>query len=425
MPDLIEEINERIEQYFASKARHKFVPGKTKIPLAVPQFGAAEVIESLDSLMSTYVTMGKKVRKFEEMFAEYVGTGRSVMSNSGSSANLLAVSALSSRHFRDRIKPGDEVICPAVTWSTTVYPLLAIGATPVLVDVKTENFGISPATIEEAITPKTKAVIAVHLMGNPCEVDEIRRITDKKGIHLIEDSCEAHGARIGGKHVGRFGLCGTFSFYLSHHITTIEGGMVLSDDDDFMDLVTSQRAHGWIREMRNHQAIAAKYKEIDDRFLFYETGYNLRPTEIQGAFGIHQLPRLERLVQFRRRIAKRMNRKLAHLKDYLILPEERPGTTNSYFAYPLTIRKSAPFGRREFMQFLSAKLIDSRPVAAGNLAEQPSAALYDHRIVGSLKNAKLIMRNSFFIGLHEEIHEEEADYIAKCAEDFVTSKITK
>ncbi len=425
MSSLAYEINKRVEEHFNSKREVEFVPGKTPIPLAIPQFGAPEVIEAIDSLLTTYVTMGKKVRKFEQMFAEYVGVAQAVMVNSGSSANLLVMSALASRRFKDRIRPGDEVICPAVTWPTTVNPVLSVGGKPVFVDVELENFGLSAENVEEAISRRTKAVMAVHLMGNPCEVDRILEVTSRKGIHLIEDSCEAHGARIGSKHVGGFGVCGTFSFYLSHHITTIEGGMIVSDNDDFMDLVTAQRAHGWIREMKNQNEIAAKNKSIDSRFLFYETGFNLRPTEIQGAFGIHQLPKLEAIVEFRRQTARRLNKRLSQFKDILILPEERQGTKNSYFAYPITIRAEAPFSRKEFTDFLLAKLIDSRQVAGGNLTEQPSATLYDHREVGPLKNSKLIMRNSFFIGLHEGIHGEHEEYIIRCVEEFVGSRTRK
>ncbi|HEV2139031.1 MAG TPA: aminotransferase class I/II-fold pyridoxal phosphate-dependent enzyme [Nitrososphaerales archaeon] len=422
MSTLAGEINQRVEEHFSSVREEEFVPGKTPIPLAIAQFGAAEVIEAIDSLMTTYVTMGKKVMMFEQMFAEYVGLRRALMVNSGSSANLLALSVLGSKRYSDRIKPGDEVICPAVTWPTTVNPVLSVGAKPVFVDVELENFGLSADKVEEATTRRTKVVMAVHLMGNPCEVDKILGVTDRRGIHLIEDSCEAHGAKIGNKHVGGFGTCGTFSFFLSHHITTIEGGMIVSNNDEFMDLIASQRAHGWIREMKNRQAIAAKYGAIDNKFLFYETGFNLRPTEIQGAFGIHQLPRLDGFVEFRRQAAKRLNQRLSQFRDLLVLPEERPGTVNSYFAYPITIKAEAPFSRKEFTDFLATKLIDSRQVAGGNLTEQPSATLYEHRMVGPLTNSKLIMRNSFFIGLHQGIHREHEEYIAKCMEEFITSR---
>jgi len=261
--DILDEINSLIKKYFDDQKEEEFIPGKTKIPLAIPQFGSDEVIESVESLISTWVTMGKKVRTFESQFKDYVGQKGALMVNSGSSANLLALSALSSPNFDNRIKPGDEVICPAVTWSTSVYPILNVGAKPVLVDVDLNTLNVSPETIENAITPRTKAIMAVHLMGNPCQTDKIKQIADKRKINLIEDCCEAHGAKIGNESVGSFGICSTFSFFLSHHITTIEGGMVLTNNDVILDIATAQRAHGWIREMRNADKIAKEFPDVD------------------------------------------------------------------------------------------------------------------------------------------------------------------
>tara|TARA_B100001146_G_scaffold184675_1_gene167710 strand:- start:930 stop:2210 length:1281 start_codon:yes stop_codon:yes gene_type:complete len=423
--DILDEINLLIKKYFDEQKEEEFIPGKTKIPLAIPQFGSEEVIESLESLISTWVTMGKKVKTFESQFNDYVGQKKALMVNSGSSANLLTFSALSSPNFQNRIKPGDEVICPAVTWSTSIYPILNVGAKPVLVDVDINTLNVLPETIENAITPKTKAIMAVHLMGNPCQTDKIKQIADNNGINLIEDCCEAHGAKIGNKSVGSFGICSTFSFFLSHHITTIEGGMVLTNNDTIIDIATAQRAHGWIREMQNADEIANEYPDIDRRFLFYETGFNLRPTEIQGAFGIHQMKKLDEYVNVRRKIAKELNKSLNDFKEYLILPEEREGTTHSYFAYPITVKENAPFTKKEMTEFLESKLIDTRPITGGNLAEQPSAKLYEHRIDGKLESSKLIMKNSFFIGLHTGIKKQHQEYIINTFNEFISNKIKR
>jgi CDP-6-deoxy-D-xylo-4-hexulose-3-dehydrase len=423
--EILNEINSLIKKYFDIQKEAEFIPGKTKIPLAVPQFGSDEVIESVESLISTWVTMGKKVKTFESLFRDYVKTQGSLMVNSGSSANLLALSALSSPRFKNRIKPGDEIICPAVTWSTTVNPILNVGAKPVFVDVDVETLNITPESIEQAITPKTKAIMAVHLMGNPCAIDKIKEIADSNSINLIEDCCEAHGARIGNKSVGSFGICSTFSFFLSHHITTIEGGMVLTNNDDVLDIATSQRAHGWIREMRNYDELANQYPDIDKRFLFYEVGFNLRPTEIQGAFGIHQMKKLDNFVNFRRKVSKEWNKRLSKFKEYLILPEEKPNTIHSYFAYPITIKEDAPFSRKDMTDYLESNLIDTRPIAGGNLTEQPSASLYDFEIKGDLKSAKTIMRNSFFIGVHTGIKDEQQEYVINTFEQFISENIRK
>jgi len=423
--DILDEINSLIKKYFDEQKEEEFIPGKTKIPLAVPQFGSDEVIESVESLISTWVTMGKKVKTFESQFKDYVGQKDALMVNSGSSANLLALSALSSPNFDNRIKQGDEVVCPAVTWSTSVYPILNVGAKPVLVDVDLDTLNVSPETIENAITPRTKAIMAVHLMGNPCQTDKIKQIADKREINLIEDCCEAHGAKIGNKSVGSFGICSTFSFFLSHHITTIEGGMVLTNNDTVFDIATAQRAHGWIREMRNADKIAKEFPDVDKRFLFYETGFNLRPTEIQGAFGIHQMKKLDGFVKIRRNIAKEWNESLNEFKDYLILPEERNGTTHSYFAYPITIKENAPFSRKEITEFLESKLIETRPIAGGNLTEQPSAKLYDHKVDGDLGCSKIIMKNSFFIGIHTGIKKQQQEFVKDTFNEFISERVRR
>ena len=423
--DILDEINSLIKKYFDDQKEEEFIPGKTKIPLAIPQFGSDEVIESVESLISTWVTMGKKVRSFESQFKDYVGQKGALMVNSGSSANLLALSALSSPNFNNRIKPGDEVICPAVTWPTSVYPILNVGAKPVLVDVDLNTLNVSSETIEDAITPRTKAIMAVHLMGNPCQTDKIKQIADKREINLIEDCCEAHGAKIGNKSVGSFGICSTFSFFLSHHITTIEGGMVLTNNDAILDIATAQRAHGWIREMRNADEIAKEFPDVDKRFLFYETGFNLRPTEIQGAFGIHQIKKLDGFVKTRRNIAKEWNKSLNKFKDYLILPEEIDGTTHSYFAYPITVKENAPFSRKEITEFLESKLIETRPIAGGNLTEQPSAKLYDYRVNGDLSCSKTIMKNSFFIGIHTGIKKQQQQYVIDIFNEFISGRVRR
>ena len=423
--DILDEINSLIKKYFDEQKEEEFIPGKTKIPLAVPQFGSDEVIESVESLISTWVTMGKKVKTFESQFKDYVGQKDALMVNSGSSANLLALSALSSPNFDNRIKQGDEVVCPAVTWSTSVYPILNVGAKPVLVDVDLNTLNVLPETIENAITPRTKAIMAVHLMGNPCQTDKIKQIADKREINLIEDCCEAHGAKIGNKSVGSFGICSTFSFFLSHHITTVEGGMVLTNNDTIFDIATAQRAHGWIREMRNADKIAKEFPDVDKRFLFYETGFNLRPTEIQGAFGIHQMKKLDGFVKIRRNIAKEWNESLNEFKDYLILPEERNGTTHSYFAYPITIKENAPFSRKEITEFLESKLIETRPIAGGNLTEQPSAKLYDHKVDGDLGCSKIIMKNSFFIGIHTGIKKQQQEFVKDTFNEFISERVRK
>ena len=406
------EIADAVACYMEAAHRPEpFVLGTTRIPLNVPTYGAAEVIEALDSLISTWVTMGKKVRAFEQMFAQYVGQGYGVMTNSGSSANLLALSCLG-------LKPGDEVITPALTWATTVFPIAQVGAVPVLVDVSRDTYNVDPQAIEEAVTPRTKAIMPVHLLGNPCDMDAIMDIARLHNLYVVEDSCEAHGAEYHGRKVGSFGDLSTFSFFFSHHISTIEGGMVLTSNPAWADELRSRRAHGWIREMSTWDQVAAANPQVDPRFLFAYPGYNFRPTEIAGAFGIHQLPRLDGLVEHRRSLAAYFNDALAPYRDWLHLPVSKADARHSYFAYPITVKEGAPFTKRELAAFLEGKGLETRPIESGNMALQPAMKRINYRVSGDLRNAQYIHDNGFFFGTHQGIGEAEREAIVSYFHDF-------
>ena len=410
-----QEIALHVEHFMARyEEPREFVPGKTRIPLNVPTYGAPEVIEALDSLMSTWVTMGAKVKAFEEMWADYIGVQHAVMTNSGSSANLLALSCLG-------LEPGDEVIVPALTWSTSIFPIAQAGGVPVLVDVERETYNISPKAIERAITPRTKAIMAVHLLGNPCEMNALIHIAGRHGLYLVEDACEAHGAEYHGEKVGSWGDIATFSFFFSHHISTIEGGMVLPVRPEWADACRSLRAHGWVREMAMKEAIARESPTIDPRFLFATVGYNMRPTEIAGAFGIHQLPRLEGLVEHRRSLAAYFNEALERYSDWLMLPSEAPNTRHSYFAYALTVREGAPFTKQELVAFLEAKGLETRPIEGSNMAIQPAMQHIKFR-AEDLTNTEYIHEHSFFFGLHQGIAEAESEAIVGYFEEFMEDK---
>lgn len=385
-----------------------FVPGKTRIPLNVPTYGREEIDEAIDSLESGWVTMGAKVKRFEEMWAEYIGTEYAVMTNSGSSANLLALSCLG-------LQPGDEVITPALTWATTVFPIAQVGAVPVLVDVELDTYNISPEAVEQAITPRTKVIMPVHLLGNPMDIDSLDSRFDLK---IIEDACEAHGATLDGWKVGSFGDLGTFSFFFSHHISTVEGGMVVTNNSLWAEQCRSMRAFGWAREMRDYPQMGQQHPGIDPRFLFLHAGYNFRPTEIQGAFGIHQLPRLEGFVEHRRTVAAYWNRELADYGDYIQLQEERPGTRHVWFAYPVMVKPGAPFTRKELQDFLEAKGVETRPIEAGNMAIQPAMKHVKHRIAGPLTNAQYIHDHAFFFGNHHGIGSEEREAVVAYFREF-------
>ncbi len=406
--DYDEPIKELIRRKMQEWVEPPFIPGKTRLPLSTPAYGPDEVIEALDSLLSTYVTMGKKVATFERMFADYIGVEHGVMVNSGSSANLLALTAL-------KIPPGSEIITPALTWATTVYPISQTGCVPVLVDVDTD-YNIDPDAIEAAITPKTAAILPVHLMGNPCDMDAILDMAIRHHLWVIEDACEAHGAEIDNLKIGALADVGFFSFFFSHHLSTIEGGMVLTNDFKLANICRSLRAFGWTREMENKEEAIAPYPDIDPRFLFLNAGYNMRPTEIQGAFGIHQLPKLEGIIEKRRANAAYFNEHLSQFTD-LVLPEERPNTRHVWFGYPITVKFGASFSREDLVRFLESKGLETRPIGTGNMANQPVMKQIPHR-VGPLASAELIDRNGFFFGVHEGLTEEQRGAIVGYFREF-------
>jgi CDP-6-deoxy-D-xylo-4-hexulose-3-dehydrase len=413
-------ISEFVKDLYEERYRKTVV---SKIPLSIPTFGPEEIAEALDSLVTAKVTMGEKVKTFEESFAKYLGAKEAIMVNSGSSANLLALSILSNPELGEkRIMTEDEVIVPATTWSTSIFPIINIGATPVLVDINIKDFSIKVDDVEEAITSKTKAIMPVHLLGFPCNMNRTMAIAKKYNLFVIEDACEAHGAQFGSKKVGTFGDLGTFSFFFSHHISTIEGGMVVTNKESYSELARILRAHGWIRDAKHKENIISAYPELDPRFLFINMGFNMRPTEIQGAFGIHQIRKLEKFIEVRRENARYWNEVLKKHSDYFVIHEEEENTRAVWFGYPITLKPQAPFSKKDLTRYLESKGIETRPITAGNMDEQPAIKLFNYRKIGHLTNSRYILRNSFFIGNHHGIGEREREYVAKTIHRFIRMK---
>ena len=412
-------ISRLLQQHFEN-SKEEFIPGKTKISIASPTYGFAEVNEALDSLLSTWVTMGKKVKKFENSFARYIDSKYSVMVNSGSSANLLALSILTNPKFSKRIEAGSEVLTPAVTWATTLFPIINVNLVPSIIDVSLEDFNLDVDKLRKSITKKTKAIMPVHLLGNPANMKEIIDIAKEYDLFVIEDSCEAHGAEFNNKKIGSFGDISTFSFFLSHHISTIEGGMLLTKNEEIFELAKSMRIFGSIRDQKNKKQIAKKNPELDPRFLFDSLGYNIRPTEIQGAFGIHQIKKLEKFIKIRTSNANFWNKKLAKFSNYLLLHSQRPNTRHAWFGYPITVRSPAPFSRDQLVNFLEKKNIETRPIMAGDITKQPAINLVKKKINRPLNNSKIIHSNSFFIGVHQGIGKIQRDYVVSVFEEFMS-----
>ncbi len=388
-----------------------FVPGTSRIPLSCPTFGADEILESLDSLVTAKVTIGEKVRMFERDFARYCGVRWAACLNSGSSANLLAFAILANPETLEHLKRNDEVVVPAVSWSTTVFPIMDVGLIPVLVDVDIDTLNLDQGELDSAISDRTGAIFPVHLLGNPADMDGILDAAAANDSYVVEDACEAHGASIRGAKVGSFGDLATFSFYFSHHISTIEGGMLVSDHDEYIELAKALRAHGYVRDLRNADEIARRYPDIDSRFLFVNRGFNLRPTEIQGAFGIHQLPKLDWFIERRTENAQYFRKQLAEYGSFLRFQTVLPGARHVHLGFSIVVSPTAPFSKHDLVEFLESKKIETRPIVAGNIAEQPAMSKLPHRIRGSLRNAKLVMRNGFYFGVHHGIGSRHRDYI--------------
>lgn len=419
----VERLRPEIEAYFRSSGEGP--SGKYRIPLAVPTYGSEEVVDSLRVLLSAQVTMGEEVYEFERQFARYLDVEHAVMVNSGSSANLIALAVLANPVLGNRrIKPGSEVIVPAVSWSTSLFPVVQMGARPVLVDIRDEDYVIDVREVERALSKRTRAIMAVHLLGTPCDMRDIQDLAARHGLFVVEDTCEAVGAEFGGRKAGTLGDLGTFSFFFSHHISTIEGGMIVTNNGEFAEIARLLRAHGWIREISSREEVARKHPQIDPRFLFVNLGYNLRPTEIQGVFGQHQIRKLEGFIRRRHENAEYWNKKLSKYSHFFqFLPvEEREGFRRVWFAYPLRIRPDAPIDRDDFASHLEHGGIETRPIMSGNLAEQPALTLFDHRVVGELPVATATMHKGLLCGAHHRIDEADRAHLVECVEEFLEMK---
>ena len=355
------------------------ISNPTSLPLALPSFGQSEIIEAMDALLSGWLTMGNRVFEFERRWAEYIGTTEAIAVNSGSSALLVMLSGMIECGYLQR---GQEVIVPAVGWSTSLFSVAQAGLTPVLVDVDPDTLSLS-GQFEEP-------VLAIHMLGNPARVET---------PWLLEDSCGAHGAELNGKKTGSIGHCGAFSFFFSHHITTGEGGAITTSDSNLADACRSIRAHGWVRERNDRVKWEANHPHIDPRFLFASMGYNLRMTEISGAIGMHQVDRIEGFVEQRRQNHQRWCEMVQALSLPLRVYPEAPNTRHAGFAFPMMIDERAQITRAQLCAELEKRNIQTRPISGANLAIQPAfEKVPNKKIRGDLPVATAVQERGFFVG---------------------------
>ncbi len=387
-----------------------------KVLLHEPTFNYKEIYEATKCLISTNVTMGKKVIDFEKNYNSLFSFRNSISCNSGSSANLLAVSAIINPDYENRLKQGDEVIVPALSWSTTIWPLIQCNLTPVFVDIDRETLNIDVNEIKKAITKKTKAIMLVHVYGNPCNMDEILKICKNYNLTLIEDCCESMGATYKKKSVGHFGTLGTFSFYFSHHITTIEGGMVVSKDDRLSELLRILRAHGWIREVKNKERY--QQKDIDNKFLFVNLGYNLRLNEVQASIGNVQLKKFHSILKKRKKVAERWLEILKPFENQILFQKELKNAEHSWFGFCMSLKQIKKNQLNDFRNFLTKNGIENRPIICGNMVKQPALKKFRHRFIGELSNSNYVMNNSFSIGCHQDVTTDSQHFVYKLFKNY-------
>lgn len=373
--------------------------------------------EALNSVIeSGFFSMGEKVATFEKDFAKKFKVKYAVMSNSGSSANLLAIAALV---YSKKLNQGDEVIVPAVSWSTTYFPLSQHNLKLKFVDIDANTLNIDTALVEKAITSKTKAIFAVNLLGNPNDFNALNDICKKHNLILLEDNCESMGALYNNKPVGTIGLMGTFSTFYSHHLCTMEGGVTVTNDEELYHYMLSIRAHGWTRNLPADSKI---YKKKEDAFYesfnFIMPGYNLRPIEMEGALGIEQLKKLDNIIAQRRKNAEYFLSQIKDIEGYKVQQETQH---SSWFGFAIILEGKNKGRRSDLVQLLDKNEIDARPVVAGNFVRNKAVEYLDYEVHGALENADYIHDEAFFVGNHSKDNKEHVDRLITCLKAFVNA----
>jgi CDP-6-deoxy-D-xylo-4-hexulose-3-dehydrase len=427
VPRTKEELREQIlslvaEYHGVAFAPKPFEPGKTGIPASGKVFDGHEMQLLADAGLDFWLTTGRFARQFEQRFAKDVfGLRHALLVNSGSSANLAAISALGSHLLDKPLKPGDEVITVATGFPTTVNPIIQNNWVPVFVDVHIPTYNVDVTKLEAALSPKTRAVAIAHTLGNPFDLKTVSEFCQKHGLYLVEDCCDAVGARFDGKHVGNFGQLATTSFYPAHHITMGEGGCVLTSDPKLKKAVESLRDWGrdcWCDPGKDNtcgkrfdQQFAQLPEGYDHKYVYSHIGYNLKLTDMQAAVGLAQLDKLPGFVAARRANFDKLKAGLADLQDALILPEALPQAEASWFGFPITVKPSGRFTRRALIEKLEGAKIGTRLVFAGNLLRQPAYQGVAARIAGSIDQADRVMRDSFWVGTYPGLGPEQIAYM--------------
>lgn len=388
-----------------------------KYPLLSNAFSQKDIFEGIKVLKSKQLTMSTKTKLFEKKFAEYIGSKYALMVNSGSSANLLALSLITNPMRINKLQPGDEVIIPVVCWSTSLWPILQHGLKPVFVDISLKNLNLDLEKIENSITKKTKAIFCVHVLGLSSNMNKLTQIAKKNNLIIIEDTCESFGSKYNKKFLGTFGAVGTFSFYYSHQITSGEGGMIICNNIKDYEILLSLRSHGWARDKFILKKYKKNYSKLDSRFLFVNSGYNLRPTEIQAAIALNQFKRKNTFKTNREynrnKIIKAVLKNKKYIGQIKFLNVEK-NIKPSWFGLAIFINNDHVKQKKKYLKFLAKKGIETRPIISGNFINQPAVKLYRlNKTKNKFVNAQVIEDQGFFIGLHtNKISDKLANYIS-------------
>jgi len=410
------------EYYSAAFGGRSFVPGETPVPVSGRVFDAAELQSLVDASLDFWLTTGRFAHEFERRFAKVFGVRHAILVNSGSSANLLALTALTSPSLGERrLRPGDEVITVAAGFPTTVNPILQNGLVPVFLDVTVPTFNVDAGQLEAALGPRTRAVMLAHTLGNPFDLGRVRAFAEAHGLWLIEDCCDAVGATYDGRPVGTFGDLATVSFYPAHHITMGEGGSVLTGSPALEKIVESLRDWGrdcWCDPGKENTCgkrfdwqLGGLPHGYDHKYIYSHIGYNLKATDMQAAVGVAQLDKLPGFIAARRGNFARLHEGLRELEDVLELPEATACSEPSWFGFPMLVRPGAPFTRQELVRHLESRKIGTRLVFAGNLTRQPAYAEATYRVVGDLSTTDRVMRDAFWIGVYPGLTPAMLDYM--------------
>ncbi len=427
-------ILELTAEYVAEEFPEKeFIPGESSVAVAGRVFDAADVQSLVDSSLDFWLTAGRFSRQFEREFAKFFNLRHSILVNSGSSANLLALTCLTSPTLKERqLKPGDEVITVATGFPTTVNPIIQNNLVPVFLDVDIPTYNIDVSQLDAALSSKTRAVMVAHTLGNPYNLEAVTAFCKKHNLWLVEDCCDAVGATYNGKLVGTFGDVATVSFYPAHHITMGEGGAVLTDQPPIKKLLESFRDWGrdcWCEPGKDNTCgkrfdwqLGDLPHGYDHKYTYSHIGYNLKVSDMQAAVGVTQLKKVNSFIEKRRSNFTYLKNKLSNLQEFFLLPEATPNSEPSWFGFPIFVREGAPFTRDELVHHLNDQKIGTRLLFGGNLLRQPAYRNINHRVVGDLKRSDDVMHRVFWIGVYPGLTEAMLDYVAETIQKFCETR---